>query len=165
MKNFKWLKDLWQGNSGGAIGVRVASPSTADVGAAARTIFTIAGGTVLVTAIIGIQTVIQAGGASTSGLRHSVGPTIIDAGTFTNTAFAVGGLIIWTGDVTDPLIPGAAGVPVSDGKIIATSIKYAGRGMYMGAGNIQYTQTVGTGSTRWILTYVPLDPGATVVGV
>jgi hypothetical protein len=165
MQDYRWLKKIFQGEAGGAIGTKAFSPATADVGAAPRTIFTITGGLVLVTAIIGVQTAVQAGGASTSGLRHSIGPTIIDAGTFANTAFAVGGVLNWTGDVTDPLQPGVLGAPIMDGKVIATAIRHAGRGAFMSAGNIQYTQTAGTGSTRWIIIYIPVDIGASIAGV
>ena len=165
MIDFRWLKSLYKGETGGLLGNKVYSPATADVAATPRTIFTIAGGLVLITSITGVRTVIQAGGASTHGLSHSVGPTVIDAGTGADTGDAVGTIYSWTGDVTDPLQVGAAGIIITDGKIVATSVKYGGKGLWAPAGNIIYTHTVGTGSTRWILTYFPVDRGATVTGV
>jgi len=160
-----WMRLLLEGRAGGYLGKRVARAATADPQNVWQTIFTISGGLVLIKALIGVRTIIQAGGASTLQFQHSVGPTVLDAGTGVATANAVGTIYWLTGDVTDPVQLGAAGAPILTGKIVATSVTHAGIGVLAGAGNIQvtFTAAAGTGSTRYILCYEQIDPGASVV--
>ncbi len=149
------------------LGVQVDRVAAADPQNVWQNIFTVAGGWVLVKMLWGIRTVIQAGGASTMQLRHSVGPTVLDAGTLSVAADDVGTLYWCTGDATDPLVSGIVGAPIMSGKIVATSTRYGGGGCYylMYTGTIQVTMTAaaGTGSTEYHLIYLPLSVGATVV--
>jgi len=143
------------------LGIKVYRAAAADPQNAWQTIFTITGGLVLLTNLIGVRTVIQAGGASTMQFRHSVGPTILDAGTLAITGHAVGTIYLLDGDFADPILSGVAGVAIE------TSNKYAGifgAGIVLGAGTIQVTMTAvaGTGSTRYLCTYIPFDQGASI---
>ncbi len=151
----RWMTGL------GMVETRAAA---ADPQNAWQTIFAVAGGVVLVKVLIGYRTVIQAGGASTMQFRHSVGPTVLDAGTLAITGHDVGTVYYCTGDATDPIVAGAAGAPVSLGKLVATSATYGGEGWLMTPGNIQVTMTAaaGTGSTSYTIVYIPISSGATV---
>jgi hypothetical protein len=150
----------------GSLGFKEERAAAADPQAAWQTIFTIAGGLVAITGLIGVRTVIQAGGASTMQFRHSVGPTVLDNGAAVITGNAVGTIYVLTGDIADPIQVGAAGVVVESGRLVPTSGMYGSLPMFIvGAGNVQVTMTAaaGTGSTRYIMTYIPLDTAATVV--
>lgn len=147
-------------------GIPVERAAQADPQNVWETIFTVTGGLIRVLSLIGVRTVIQAGGASTMQFRHSVGPTVWDAGTLAITGHAVNTIYLATGDTTDPIQAGVAGVTVMTGKVVATSTTYGANGLFVvGAGNIQVTMTAaaGTGSTRYILRYIPEDTGAYVV--
>ena len=129
------------------------------------TIFTIANGLVLVTNLVGVRTVVQAGGASFIQLRHSVGTTALCAATTLITADAVATIYTITGNPSDGVISGASGAPIQGGMHGSPAgLSSEMFGVIMMAGNIQYTCTAaaGTGSTRFILTYIPLDPAAIV---
>ncbi|MDD5510527.1 MAG: hypothetical protein PHI12_06950 [Dehalococcoidales bacterium] len=148
------------------LGIKVNRAAAADPQNVWQTLFTVAGGLIVVKAIVGVRTVIQAGGASTMQLRHSVGG-VFDAGTLSVAADTVGTVYYLTGDTTDPIISGVGGLLVIGGRVVATSTRYGGfeSNLIVGAGNIQVTMTAaaGTGSTRYMLWYTPLDDGATVV--
>jgi hypothetical protein len=150
----------------GGLGYRIGRAAAADPQNVWQNLFTIAGGVIAITGLVGVRTVIQAGGASTMQFRHSVGPTVLDAGTAAITGDAIGTIYVLTGDTTDPIQVGAAGVAVMGGKIVATSTTYGCVPLFIvGAGTIDVTMTAaaGTGSTRYILTYIPLDDAVTVV--
>ncbi|MCK9602732.1 MAG: hypothetical protein M0R06_27030, partial [Sphaerochaeta sp.] len=70
-----------------------------------------------------------------------------------------------TGDAGDAVIAAVGGVPLPTGKVVATAAQYNGIGLILSAGNIQVTMTAaaGTGSTRYVLSYIPLDPASAVV--
>jgi len=150
----------------GSLGWRKDKAAAADPQNVWQTLYTIASGYIIITGLFGIRTVIQAGGASTMQFRwdDGVAPTVLDAGTLAVTGHAVGTLYSLTGDVTDPIQAGAGGVPINLGKIVATSLTYSG-GVLVGAGTIDVTMTAaaGTGSTQYILTYIPLSDAVTVV--
>ena len=98
--------------------------------------------------------------------RHSVGPTVLDDGTAVITANAVDTLYAHVGDAGSPITVGVAGVGISLAKLVAGSAWYGSFPLaILMAGNIQVTMTAaaGTGSTRYILTYIPLGDGVTVV--
>lgn len=152
--------------SAAGIGFRVNRAAAADPQNVWESLFTIAGGLIAITGLYGVRTVIQAGGASTMQFRHSVGPTVLDAGTAAITADAVDTIYALTGDTTDPIQVGAAGAAVMGGKLVATSATYGATPLFIvGAGTIDVTMTAvaGTGSTRYVLTYIPLDDEVTVV--
>ncbi len=149
---------------GGGLGIPVRRVAAADPQNAWQSIFAIQG-TIIVRALIGIRTVIQAGGASTMQFRHSVGPTVLDAGTLSVAAHAVGALYNLSGDTTDPIRAGVAGAAAMMGRVVATSTTYGALGLFvLTGGNIQVTMTAaaGTGSTGYVLIYVPVSEGANV---
>ncbi len=152
----------------GSLGFRVTRAAAADPQNVWQNLFTIAGGLIAITGLIGLRTVIQAGGASTMQFRHSVGPTVLDAGTLAVTGQAVNTIYVLTGDTTDPITSGAAGIATMASKVVATSTTYGAPVLFIvGAGTIDVTMTAaaGTGSTGYTLTYIPLDDAATVVAV
>lgn len=154
----------------GPYGLRVDRAAAADDQNVTTAIFTIAGGKILITGLWGVRTVIQAGGASNMSWAHSVGPTALCAATAI-TGNPVGTLYSLQGDPLD-LILISVGTGVADtfpavqvGKLVVTSPSYNGALFAVGAGNITvlHTAAAGTGSTRYILTYIPLGDGVTVV--
>jgi hypothetical protein len=150
----------------GGLGLRTVRAAAADPQAAWQTLFTIAGGVIAITAFVGVRTVIQAGGASTIQFRHSVGPTVSDNGTAIITGDTVGTMYTITGDPNDPVVIGLGGNGISPSKIIATSATYGSPILgYAMPGNLQVTMTAaaGTGSTRYVLCWIPIDAAATVV--
>lgn len=156
---------LWLSRAGGRLGTPVDRAAAADPQNVWLPIFTIAGGLVLITSLVGVRTIIQAGGASNMQLRHSVGPTVLCAATAI-TGNAVATIYDITGIAADNLIIGAAGVPITGG--LAGSVGGGGNsidGIKVGAGTIDVTMTAvaGTGSTRYVCHYIPIDSGATVV--
>lgn len=169
----KWIYQILSGGhvpaatarGAGALGWRLDRAAAADPQNVWQNIFTIAGGHIILTGLYGIRTVIQAGGASNMQFRHSVGPTVLCAAAAI-TGNAIGTIYAITGDTTDPLQIGAAGIPVMLGKVVATSTTYDKNGLFiLGAGTIDVTMTqpAGTGSTAYIITYIPLSDGVTVV--
>ena len=147
------------------LGYQVDRAAAADPQNVWLTIFTIAGGAVLVNALIGLRTVIQAGGASTMQFRHSIATTVLNVATAI-TGNAVGTLYTITGNPLDDLVIGAAGAPIQSGMFGSqTIVSVQMSGLLMFTGNIQVIMTAaaGTGSTSYILSYIPLSAGATVV--
>lgn len=158
------IQSIYQTAAG--LGIQKSRAAAADPQNAWLTLFTITG-FVAVTSLVGIRTVIQAGGATTMQYRHSVGPTVLDAGTAAPTADDVDTIYALTGDVTDPISIGVVGAPVVAGKVVATSSTYSSPHIlfYAGAGNIQviFTAAAGTGSTKYYITYIPVSANATIV--
>jgi hypothetical protein len=148
----------------GGLGVRIDRLPAADPQAAWQTIFTITG-LVQITGLIGVRTVIQAGGASNMQFRHSVGPTVgclaaAITGDTVNTIYTI------TGNPNDALIIGLGGTPIQGGGMGSQAVASVQMfGSLAFTGNIQVTMTAaaGTGSTRYVLTYIPLDDAALVV--
>ena len=149
----------------GGQGIRIPRAAAADPQNVWLPIFTIAGGPVLVTGLYGIRTVIQAAGASNMQFRSSVGPTVLCAvGVITGQA--IGTFYSITGNFADALQMGAAGVPILAGiagGLLATGNQ--GMGIMMPVGTIDVTMTAaaGTGSTRYIVSYIPLDEASYIV--
>ncbi len=150
------------------LGITVIRPAAADPQNVWQTIFTVAGGVVAVKALIGVRTVIQAGGASTMQFQHTVGPAVWDSGAGAITGDDVGATYTITGDPTDPIQLADLFGTVFLGRIVATSVRY-GPGplglLLCGTGNIQVTMTAaaGTGSTGYTIVYTPVTVGATIV--
>jgi len=154
-------------------GLKVYRPAAPDV-VAATTIFTITGGLVLVTSLVGIVTVIRVGGAgATQALTFSVGPTALHTPALAVTGNAtVGTMFTITGDPGDALVVGVGtGVlntapPIQGGLQGSALTGIQQFGMIMGVGLIQVAHSaIGVapiGQTRYILTYIPLDMGAVV---
>ena len=160
------LVEATYNNAGTGIRVnRVAAPDA--VGP--TNLFTIQGGLVQVTGLIGIVTVLRAGAAATTVFSHSTGPTLLCVATPT-VASPVGTVFSITGDPFDGLIVGIGTTVLNTFPPIQGGMKGSGLGgvqqfgLYCGVGTITTTISFSTaGSTRYILTYIPLDDGATVV--
>lgn len=150
------------------LGIPVPRVAAADDQNVATAIYTIAGGSVLVTALVGVRTVIQAGGAGNLQFSHSVGPTNLCAAAAI-TGDAINTIYYITGDTTDPVqISAAALGALMTGRVVATSTTHGanfGCNLILSTGTIRHIHTAaaGTGSTRYLLWYIPLDPAATVV--
>lgn len=150
----------------GSQGTSVFRAAAADPQNVQQTIFTVAGGLVLVTGLYGVRTIIQAGGAGAIQFRFSVGPTVLDSGATVITADAVGTIYSITGNPNDPALQGIAGLPIIGSMSGSqTVVGVQQKGIVLPAGNIQVIMTAaaGTGSTRYVLSYIPIDIAATVV--
>lgn len=129
-------------------------------------IFTVSGGHVMITSLVGTVTTVI--GATATTLSVGVKPTggsvaataLCTAGTITS--LAVGAIVALPAVVTNALIVGGAsgvlvapGVPVQSGGIAIVS---------PGTININ-TLSNNTGAMSWALSYVPVDAGAFVTAV
>ncbi len=142
------------------LGIPVQRVSAADL-TGWTTIFTITGGPVLVTMLLGNRTVIQGGGASNISFRHSIGNTVIGAAAATSATDAVNTLYTVTGNFADVVTQGLAGVPILGGiagGLLATGNQ--GKGIIMAVGNIQvnFSAAAPTGSCEYFLSYIPVSP-------
>lgn len=134
-----------------ALGIKV-EKSTGTLAATTVPLFTIAGGLVAVTSLVGrVTTAITV--ANSYKLQHNptAGTTVdIFAATDIGTTDTVlGEIFVVTGLKTDTLVKGALGM--SQSKII------------METGQIEHVSAGTDGVIKWYLTYVPIDNGATVV--
>lgn len=120
---------------------------------AAQTIYTVAGGKVLVTSLVGeVTTAIQAQ-ATTVQFQHTVGATTTNLSTAAGdvNAAVIGTVVALPGGANgaNPAQVGAGGGVISP--------------TVLGTGSLKYTTgATSTGSIKWTLTYVPIDAGATV---
>jgi hypothetical protein len=151
----------------GGTGLRVNRAAAADaVGPTA--IFTITGGLVLLTGLIGVVTTLRAGALATTVFSHSTGPTALCVATAT-IASPVGTAMTITGDPADPLIVvvGTAVAntfpPLQGGMNGSGAGGISQFGLILGVGTITTTISVVTaGATRYICSYIPLDDGAAI---
>lgn len=144
------------------LGIRVPRAAAADDVNTWTTIYTVTG-TILLTLLLGVRTVNQGGAvADTMQFRHSVGPTVLDVGTLSILGDLVGNMYNLCGSFADPIGScgaGAAALPIMGG--VAGGIVATGTGtsaIIMGAGNIQviHTNVAHTGSSRYVLFYIPV---------
>ena len=154
----------------GNLGLMVKRVAALDI-AASTPIFQILGGYVQVTGLYGFVTVLHAGGANTIQFRHSVGPTVISTAT-PAVASPVGTIYSCLGDPASPVAIGVGtGVlltapPVQGGMKGAGASGIQQMGLVCGIGTIDVTFSVVTaGSTRYVLTYIPIDELARVIAV
>jgi len=153
---FRWIRDLWLGRR--QLG-QTTERETAVLTAATVPIFTISGGRIKVTQIIGEITTAAIPVALTN-VSLSATPT---AGTGTARAlcvatdlsgYAIGDLLGIDGVNTSTLLP-----PASSGVIEAQTM-----GVIVKAGVINVISGAATtpGSIRWTLKWIPIDEGASV---
>jgi hypothetical protein len=133
-----------------------------------RTIFTIAGGAVKVTLLVGRVTVLMDATPSTLRLQHSVNATFLCAALAAIADDAVETIYEISGDVADLMykiegaVAGAARGGLHGG--IAAGAGVIANGMDMLPGTIQELWTGDQdGSIQWTLCYLPITQGATVV--
>ena len=150
---FRWIRDLWLGRR--QLGQTV-ERATAVVTAATVPLFTVSGGRIKVTQIIGeVTTVMQ---ALATNVRLSGNPT---TGTARNmcanlniASYAAGDILGITGINTDAMLP-----PASSGVVEAQTM-----GVIVQEGTIDLiADAAPTGSIKWTLKYIPIDAGAAVV--
>jgi len=151
---FRWIREIWLGRR--ALG-QTTERATAVMTGVTYSLFTITGGRILVTQILGEITIVIAG-ALTISLQHN--PTVATSTTralcagLLVTAYDVGDLLGITGVNTDPMLP-----PAASGSVEAQTM-----GVILNAGEIELlNDIVDTGSIRWTLKWIPFDTGAAVV--
>jgi len=148
------------------LGIRVNRAPAADA-VGPTNIFTIAGGLVLVTSLVAVVTTLRAGALATTLFSHSTGPTALCLATNT-IASPVGTTITLSGDFGEQLIVGVGTGVANTFPPIQGGMKGSGAGeqmfgVIMGVGTITTTISVVTaGATRYRLSYIPIDEGATV---
>lgn len=132
-------------------GTRVDRAAATIPATTSQTLFTVAGGRVLITTIIGeVTTVIQAQ-ANAMKLQHAAtaGGTSDMCATVESNGKAVGALFG---------IPGAPASAATFGAAVPQTNE-----LVVGPGSIQLnTAATNTGAMKWTLTYIPLDDGASV---
>jgi hypothetical protein len=133
---------------------------------ASSALFTVAGGLVLVTGLVGIVTTVQGSTANSFNLQHTpTGGSAADLCAATVcTSDAVGTIYTMTGVAVDEL-----SVQTAHATAEAPSVTFglmnnrAGKGIVLPAGSMTLKASGNnTGATSWTLFYVPLDTGASV---
>jgi hypothetical protein len=120
-------------------------------------IFTITGGRVLVTRLVGTVTVAIEGVDPVLSVTSAptVGTAVVLASTVSSASLEIGGMLLVEGD-------GSALVKSNAGAALATAVPTAFIAPVGSIGLISGASK--TGSMKWDLTYFPLDEGAAVVG-
>ena len=149
---FRWIRELWLGRK--LLGQTV-ERATAVIAIGTAPLFTVSGGRIVVTQILGEITVVMQAIATT--LRLQADPTL---GTTRNlcadldvNAYAAGDLLGITGINTDAMQPPATGGAL-EAQTMGVIVQEGTIDLVAGANN--------TGSVKWTLKYIPLDDGATV---
>lgn len=126
------------------------------------TLFTVSGGAVLVTSLIGVVTTVIA--ASDPVLTLGTAPTV---GTAQTAGIATSTVLTSAEAGTLVTVGSSAGLPT--GLVVMATAAKAGATVFPGtefvvsAGTITWTTGASkTGAMKWYLTYVPLDDGASV---
>lgn len=159
-------KEIHEIYLGAGTGIRVYRPAAADA-VGPTTLFTVTG-LIQMTGLIGIVTVARTGGAGVTQLFTHTATNLCPA-TVTGLA-TIGTVITISGDPADPAIIGV-GTGVADTFApIQGGMKGSGAGgqimfgLILGTGNLTTTISIVTaGSTRYIMTYIPLDDNASVI--
>lgn len=125
------------------------------------TLFTVAGGAVIVTSLVGRVSTVLSG--TTGAIALGTKPT---SGTEETGGIATAGVVggAEVGTMLTPLASsGLAGALVVSGKF-AGNVPFLPNPFTVNAGTIEVTTSVATmtGAIDWYLTYVPLDTGASV---
>lgn len=154
---FRWIKELFMAEVS-SLGKKVVRPTGTFPAAIAYNLFTVVGGNVAITSLVGEVTVPC--GAGLNATLFSSDPTVgaavdFDDGTADLNAAAAGTLIAPTGDVAvasalDQAVPLATTPMVCKPGVITLTMAAA---------------TLGAGSLRFVLHYIPIDRGAVVQAV
>ena len=127
-------------------------------------IFTVSGGLVLMTLLVGERTIIQAGGASNLDLEvdPTAGAAVVLCIPTVVTTDPVGTLYTITGNPADAVYAGLAVQGGMAGGALATGQNT--HGWVVPPGTVEWRESAGagTGSIQWTMYYVPIDPGASV---
>lgn len=138
------------------LGIKVSRATATLPQTATGSIFTVSGGRIVVTSLVGEVTTVL--GATATTLKVTSTPTVgsaIDLSSATAvTSLQVGG------HITLPSTVGSATVVSNAGAVAIPG----GLAVLVPAGSIQITTNASdTGSVKWDLTYIPFDDGVTVV--
>lgn len=134
-------------------GTRV-EKATGTLASETKTLFTIAGGKVLVTSIVGeVTTAITVANSYKLQANPTTGTTadIVAATDIGTTDTPAGNLLGFTGVKTDSIISGPGRCQTLTSPMV------------LNTGTIEHVSAGTDGAITWVLTYVPLDDGATVV--
>ena len=135
-------------------GMRVDKGATEIAGISTKSLFTVAGGNVLIVGLIGeVTTIVETQANNTKYISTpTVGSAVDLCAAVDTTAHEVGGLLTITGVLATAAVKGSAGagVMMSNGIVVAPGTI----GLNTAADN--------TGAYKFSLWYVPLEDGATV---
>ncbi len=125
---------------------------------ATSTLFTVTGGRVIITSLVGtVSTAIQ-NQACTLALG-----TVPTTGTASSTGIATATSIINLEAGTHVYLPQTKGALTVNGNAGAAAQMFAGAAYVVSAGTLSWTTSASnTGAISWALTYLPLDTGAAV---
>lgn len=146
-----------------AMGIKVEKAAFTLPASTSTAMFTVTGGRVLVTSLIGEVTTVL--GATATNLNVTLDPTganaVADLAAATVvTSDAVGTLYSVTGAPADLLSAAAVGNTQVPNYVAAV---VTAQGFIVPAGSILLkTSATNTGATKWALTYIPYDDGASV---
>jgi hypothetical protein len=150
----------------GAQGIKVTRAAANDA-VGPTTLFTVAGGYILLTGLYGFVTTVRTGGAGATQLFTHTATALCVAG-ITGLA-TVGTAITITGDPADPLVIGVGTGVANTVAPLQGGNKGSGAGgqnmfgLILGVGVLTTTiSIVTTGATRYVLTYIPIDDVALV---
>ncbi len=151
---FRWIRDIWLGRR--QLGQTTERATETLIGDT-HDIFTITGGRILVTQILGQVTIAVATASSIQLIANpaaALGTTRAMCALLLVNGYQVGDLLGITGVNTDPMIP-----PAASGTVEAQTM-----GVIVQIGAIELLcNLIGAGSIRWTLKWVPIDEGAAVV--
>jgi len=148
---FRWIRDLWLGRR--QLGQTVERAAATMTGVT-YSLFTVSGGRILVTQILG-EVEVSPVGAVTISLQADPtdGTTRAMCAGLLVTAYAIGDLLGITGVNTDAMIP-----PAASGVVEAQTM-----GVIIQEGTIDLLNDIlDAGSIKWTLKWVPIDEGASV---
>ena len=143
------------------MGIQVDRPAEAValVGTPGDPYFTVAGGLVLITGLIGVCTV-AAGGANNMFFR--IDPLDAAGANSDITATVDLGTAMVSGDVC--VMVGAPATPLLGGHVAVNVVgSTLGKGLAVMSGTIGLVADAALGTFRWVLWYLPIDAGATIV--
>lgn len=148
------------------LGIRVEKTAFTLPQTASTNIFTVTGGRVMITSLVGIVTTVL--GATATNLNLTYTPSggaaaDISAATVC-TSDAVGTYYTITGVAADLLSAQKVGGTEVPTVTWAPTPTFLTGSLVFGAGSMQLKSSANnTGATAWVITYVPLDNGAAVV--
>jgi hypothetical protein len=146
------------------LGQRVVKGPLTNPQTGSSALFTVSGGLVLVTSLVGIVTTVQGATANSFNLQHTPsGGSAADISAATVcTSDAVGTIYTITGVAADLL--SAQKVTGTEVPTVTFGLNQVGcKGIYLPAGSLTLKASGNnTGATKWTLTYVAIDDGAAV---
>jgi hypothetical protein len=150
-----------------ALGTRVSKGPVTNPQTASTALFTVTGGKVCITSLVGIVTTVQGATANSFNITYTPsGGSAADLSAATVcTSDAAGTYYTITGVAADLLsAQKVGGTEVPQVTYAPTPRFLIGDGLTVGAGAMNLKASGNnTGATTWVLTYIPIDDGAAVV--